>query len=251
MNLSITLTPSVIIANRVAGKFGIGELVTLGCVAMPAGSNVAAIGGVDYKVTQGSGSLSTANTPPNTAIFTAAGKVESVQITASGKNAPNTKAVVTLNIVAPTSLKFTKVGNIKHTNGSADAGFKGTIALQPPGVSYQRLKVREGEFKGKGTGYYAGQQNMVHPASAAPLTIINGNQVNGLDTIYSGIQGQPWSSGTFEWNIPWEYQMPGSNDWIPFGYANHVQEITAQGAVSIGKFNAGPFSAKPSDPTQP
>jgi hypothetical protein len=82
------------------------------------------------------------------------------------------------------------------------------------------------------------------------VTVVNGNRVNGLDTIYSGIQGQPWSAGRFDWNIPWQYQLPGSAEWVTFAYANHVQEITALGAVTIGKYNAGPFSAKPSDPAQ-
>jgi len=122
--------------------------------------------------------------------------------------------------------------------------------LQAPGVSYQRLEVQEGEFSGKGQGYYANLNNLVHPAWSAPLPIFNGNQMNGIDTIYSGLQGQPWSAGKFEWNIPWQWRIVGTANWTTFAYANHVQEINALGAVSIGKFNAGLFATTPSDPNQ-
>ncbi len=253
MNLSINLTPTVVLANRVAGSFGICELISLSCTVTPATANIAALGGVGYKVKQGTGKLSGANTGLGTAIFTASGTAEIVKVAAFGLNDTNKElAIATLKIVAPQSLKFTKVGNsIKHTQGQADAGFMGKVSLEPAGVSYERLRVREGEFKGKGTGYYAVQDNMLHPATAGSVSIINGNQINGDDSIYSGIQGQPWSAGKFEWNIPWQYQTPGNTEWVTFAYANHVQEITASGVVSIGKFNAGPFAAKPSDPTQP
>lgn len=58
MNISITLTPRVNIPSRADGnKFGIGEVVDLRCVATPVGSNIAAIGGVGYRIKQGSGKL--------------------------------------------------------------------------------------------------------------------------------------------------------------------------------------------------
>lgn len=251
MNLSITLNPAFVIANRVAGKFGIGEIINLACVATPIGSNIAALGGVGYRIKEGSGALSAANTVAGTATFTASGKAETVKIAAYGLNDPGKElAVAGLTIIAPTGLNFVKASNIHHTNGSADAGFRGAISLQPAGVSFQRLLIREGEFKGKGSGYYAAQNNMVHPAGAAPVGIINGNHVNGLDTIYSGIQAPPWSDGSFEWYIPWQYQIIGSADWVTFAYATHTEQINALGVVSIGKYNAGPFSAKPSDPNQ-
>ncbi len=250
MRLSITLAPLVVIANRVAGSYGIGEVVAVSCT-VTGGGTIAGLGGVSYKITQGSGALAGAAPAAGTVTFTAAGKVETVKISAFGQNAPNQElAVAGLNIVAPTSLKFVKNSNVFHTHGQADAGFRGNIFLQPPGVSYQNLEVREGEFKGVGSGYYAAQNNMVHPATAAAVAIVNGNQVNGMDTIYSGNQGPPWSAGKFEWNIPWQYRIVGTNDWTTFAYANHVQEINALGAVSIGKFNAGPFTTKPSDPDQ-
>jgi len=135
--------------------------------------------------------------------------------------------------------------------GSADCGFQGNVYLQPPGVSYQALEIREGEFKGKGSGYYQSQNDLNHAATAPPRTIINGNQLDNVDTIYSGIQGTPYTVGRFDWHIPWQYRLAGANDWTTFEYANHVQEITALGAVSIGKFNAGPFTRKVSDVTQP
>lgn len=250
MKLTIVLAPAVVLANRVAGSYGIGEVVNVSCT-VTGGGTIAGLGGVIYRIKQGSGALSAAAPAAGTVTFTASGKAETVKISAFGQNAPNQElAVASLIIIAPTSLKFVKNSNVRHTHGEADAGFCGNIFLQPAGVSYQNLEVREGEFKGSGTGYYASQNNMLHPASEAATAIVNGNQVSVLDEIYSGIQDPPWSAGRFEWNIPWQYRIVGTADWTTFAYANHVQEINALGAVSIGKFNAGPFTTKPSDPNQ-
>lgn len=250
MKLTITHTPQVVIANRTVGKYGVGEVVNLSCV-VSGGSSIAALGGVGYKIKEGSGALSAANPALGTAVFTASGKGETVKIAAYAQNNPSQElATAGFTIVAPSSLKFVKNSHVFHTHGQADAGFRGDIFLQPPGVSYQNLEVREGEFKGKGEGYYAVQNNMNHPASVAAVGIVNGNQVNGQDTIYSGIQGMPWSVGKFDWYIPWQFRIVGTTDWTTFAYANHTQQITATGVVTIGKFNAGPFSAKPSDPSQ-
>src|SRR4051794_12647725 len=107
MNLSITLTPVVAVPNRTAGKYGIGEVVNLSCVATPAGSNIAAIGGVGYRITEGSGVLSGANTALGTAVFTAAAKAGGVKISAYGLNQPDrTLAMAGFTIVAPTGLSF-------------------------------------------------------------------------------------------------------------------------------------------------
>jgi hypothetical protein len=250
MKLTIVLAPLVVLDNRVAGNYGIGEVVAVSCT-VTGGGTIAGLGGVIYKIKQGGGTLSAAAPAAGTVTFTASGKAETVKISAFGQNAPNQElAVASLIIVAPTSLKFVKNSNIFHTHGQANAGFRGNIFLQQPGVSYQNLEIQEGAFKGSGTGYYASQNNMPHPASAAPVAVINGNQVNGMDTIYSGIQPPPWSAGKFEWNIPWQYRIIGTADWTTFAYANQVEEINALGVVSVGKFNAGPFSAKPSDPDQ-
>jgi len=250
MKLTIVLAPAVVLANRVAGSYGIGEVVNVSCT-VTGGGTIAGLGGVIYRIKQGSGALSAAAPAAGTVTFTASGKAETVKISAFGQNAPNQElAVANLIIIAPTSLKFVKNSNVFHTHGEADAGFRGDVFLQPPGVSYENLRVREGEFKSVGTGYYAAQNNLVHPASDAAVPIVNGNRVSLPDTIDSGNQGQPWSAGKFEWNIPWQYQIDGTADWTTFAYTNHVQEINALGAVSIGKFNAGPFTTKPSDPNQ-
>ncbi len=249
VSVSIQLIPAVNLANRVAGSFGIGEVINLSCVVKPAVPGLPGIpGGIIYKVTKGSGIISAAAPLAATAQFTAAGKAEDVAISAYGANDPNkVLATAGFRVLVPNGLKFVQTGAIIHTQGAADCGFTGAIYLQPAGVSYQALQVREGEFKGKGTGYYKSQDNMLHPASNAALSIVSGNRVQGMDTIYSGIQQPPYSAGKFEWHIPWQYRL-GNGDWVTFEYANHVEEITALGAVSIGKFNAGPFTKKVSDP---
>lgn len=250
MHVSIKVVPAVHLEHRVTGKFGLAEIIHLRCEVFPRGSSLASIGGVRYRLKTGGGTFSNANPATGEATYIASARAETVTIQAFGKNAPQEElGTATLEIVAPTSLKFTKVGNVRHTHGCADAGFRGAIRLQMPGLSYERLLVREGEFKGTGQGYYRALNGDVHPASD-PIGIVNGNEVDALDTIYSGIQGQPWSPGSFEWHIPWQYQVIGTTGWTTFTYATHVQQINERGVVRIGKFNAGPFSAKPSDPDQ-
>jgi hypothetical protein len=246
MSITITLTPRVVLQNRTNGSYGIGEIIDLSCVLTGPDTN---IGDVGYRITQGSGTIAGANVAARTATFTASGKAETVKIAAyAAANPSKDLAVAGLVIVAPTGLKFVKTSNVRHTHGQADAGFMGDVFLQPPGVSYERLQTREGAFKGKGTGYYASINNVNHQGN------VNGFPVGGnraaVDEVYSGIQQQPWSAGRFDWNIPWDYQLAGTTTWTTFAYANHVQEITALGAVSIGKYNAGPFTAKPSDANQ-
>ena len=251
MKITIGVNPVVIVPNRLNGKYGIGEIVNLTAI-VSTGGDIATIGGVGFRLKQGSGVFTNVDPVAGTATFTAPEIKGIVKIAAYGLNTPDKElAVSSLDILAPMSLKFVKAGGVIHTYGAADAGFRGNIFLQPSGVSYEQLQVQEGEFAGKGSGYYASQNNMVHPASAAPAGIVNGNQVNGMDTIYSGIQGLPWSLGRFEWHIPWQYQVLGNANWVTFAYANHVQDINAMGVVSIGKFNCGPFKAAQGDPTYP
>lgn len=251
--VTIILTPAVGLVNRRAGYFGIAEQIALTCGVSPAAETIATLGGVSYKIVVGSGRLAAANPALGTATYTCGVVAETVAIAAYGGNAP-TKELgrASFKVIAPTGLSFARIGNhVIHTNGSADAGFRGQVSLTPVGVSYEALVVREGEFRGKASGYYSALDGIVHPASVAPINIVNGNQMNGNDRIYSGIQGAPWSKGRFDWHIPWQYRVVGTADWETFAYANHVQEINALGAVSIGKFNAGPFTAKVTDPTVP
>jgi hypothetical protein len=250
MTLQIVLNPAVVIANRIAGSFGIGEIVNLSC-AVSGPTTVAGLGGVTFKIVQGSGTIAAANVALGTAVFTASTKAEVVKIAAYGVNNQNAQqAVAGLTIVAPTGLKFVKNSNVFHTNGLAVVGFRADVFLQSPGVSYQRLEIREGEFKSVAQGYFARDNGLTHPASGAALGIANGNQMIGNDTISSGPHPAPWSNGKFEWNIPWQWRIVGTAAWTTFAYANHVTEINAMGAVTVAKLNEGPFSAKPSDPTQ-
>ena len=103
-----------------------------------------------YKITKGSGTISAANPGLGTATFRAANKAEAVTISAVSGVGDKPLATQSLNVVVPTSLKFSKASNVHHNSGSADCGFQGEIRLQPPGVSYENLEVREGSFKGKG-----------------------------------------------------------------------------------------------------
>jgi len=123
VKLTIQLTPAVVLANRVAGSYGIGEVINLSCVVSPAAPGLAGIpGGVVFKVTKGSGRISAAAPLAGTATFTAAVKAESVAISAYGANDPNkVLATAGLKIIAPTGLKFVKSSHVRHTTAQPTA----------------------------------------------------------------------------------------------------------------------------------
>jgi hypothetical protein len=54
MTLQIVLAPQVVIANRVAGSYGVGEIVNLSC-AVSGPTTIAGLGGVTFRIVQGSG----------------------------------------------------------------------------------------------------------------------------------------------------------------------------------------------------
>jgi hypothetical protein len=237
--------------NRIAGSYGAGEEIDLSCRIMPAHPGLAGIGGgVKFKITKGSGRITNEAPGMGTATYTAPNKAGEVSITALSGQEQKTLATAGLKVVIPTSLKFVKNSNIHHQQGHAGCGFRGNVFLQPPGVSYQRLQIREGEFKGKATGCFAADNGVVHEASPQPLPIILGNKMDGMDTIHSGPINPPYSPGRFEWHIPWQYRVIGEMEWTTFEYATHIEEIVTTGRVSISKFNEGPFFANVDDPTQ-
>src|SRR5437868_4189719 len=128
-NVSIVLAPAVVLANRVKGSYGIGEVVQLSCTVSPPVPGLAGIpGGVVYKVTKGSGTIAAAAPLAGTATFTAALKAEDVTISAyAGNDRSKVLATAGLKIVAPSVVKFVQTGNVRHTHGQADEGVYGHV----------------------------------------------------------------------------------------------------------------------------
>ena len=67
----------------------------------------------------------------------------------------------------------------------------------------------------------------------------NGCQVLGIDTVFSGDGGPPFSVGDFLWAIPWEFSVGGSPR-VSFTTANQHATADAVGTATISKKGAGP-----------
>jgi hypothetical protein len=123
-------------------------------------------------------------------------------------------------------------------------------------VSFRNVDFREGSVAAIASGFFAGINGIQHPTTATALTIggcdpVNGCQVNGMDTVYTGDWSPPFSAGDFVWNIPWQYAVV-PRAWVTFTTATHHQWADAApnlGRAHIEKKGAGPFTKDANDPT--
>ena len=245
MSESIKLTPRIWVANRIDGCYGVGELIDLE-YNFPPGEK----GPVEFRIKQGRGKLSMTNPALGTAVFEAGCLADDITLAVVSQPEETELASVDLHIMAPTGLRFTKWGYTQHTHGCADVGFRGELYLLPAGVSYENLLVREGPFRGTSVGYYENQTIPSEAGGEIPADVICENRVNGFDGVYSGIHEKPWSEGTYQASIPWEYCIAGQTDWVTFTCVDYVQTLKEDGTTSIRKFSAGSSVARPSDPTR-
>lgn len=248
------LTPVVAIPNQLnRKKFGVGEVVTLSCVIT--GGTIASFGGaISWRAVSGSGVV-TGNDNLGNATYTAGSIGGSAKLEIIRNDTKAAIASVTMNIIAPTGIKFIRGPNmgVLHTNGVAGAGFEAIQHLLPAGVSYQNIEIREGSFKAKATGSYAAEDGRDHATGAWGVgTVANGNVVAGFDTVRSADIAAPYVPGTFEWYIPWQYRvLPAIKANDPpktIEYITHKQEINALGHVTITKGGIT-VSANVGDPT--
>lgn len=248
------LTPVVAVINRLGqgASFGLGEVINLSVQVRPNTANVGTFGGVRWAVKTGSGTLTAITPAAGTAVLTIGGTPGTVELVAYAVNDHATLFTKKITAVAPTDVQFTKIGNVAHTQGLAEAGFIAELALLPVGVSFQNLVVREGSFKSKGSGSFAHFEGLDHPAGAWLAVACNpatGANSCGHDRIHSGTGNAPYTDSSFEWYIPWLYRVGAGGTETNLGYFTHQQSINAAGRVEIQKHTSGKYGANLNDPT--
>ena len=250
------LTPSDNFAGRSNTRFGVGEVINLSFRATPS-QTAAQLGGLKWFIDSGGGTLSGTDGNDGRGVYTAPATARSVRLglkVVSGPNAGSVVATSTITIVAPSdALMVQRPGTfIKHTTGRWSVGFKGNIFLRPTDVSFRGIKWGEGTVAAVATGYLAPLNGKMHPVG--PLIMVGpgdstkGCQVLGIDTVFSGDGGPPFSVGDFLWAIPWEFSVGGSPR-VSFTTANQHATADAVGTATISKKGAGPFARIPGDPT--
>jgi hypothetical protein len=246
------LTPQDNFSGRSTSRFGIAEGINL---SFNAQVSAAALGGLQWSIVSGGGTLTNAGTA-GTATYTASGSAATVVLRLAIVSGQGQMKDYTITIVAPSSGLETKSGlyNIRHTQGYISVGFKGIAFLGPTDVSFANLHFAEGSALAVASGYFASLNGDPHPPTPNPLpagscdSVIGCQVLSAVDTVDTGDDPPPFSSGDFVWPIPWQYQAPGGA-LTTFTTANHHSTAAATGTATISKAGAGPFSKNASDPT--
>ena len=125
-----------------------------------------------------------------------------------------------------------------HIQGKGSAGFKGRPYFTPHDVSFKYIEIREDTCVGTGTGYFLGDTGQVHP-SGQWIGVIEGDPAkpskgDGVDTIKTAANDPPFSAGTFEWPIPWQFRVGGGAA-KSFATVTHQETIEATGKTTMAK----------------
>ncbi len=249
----LTATGKILAKDNFSGRsntrYGVGEILDLSTTA----SSVPTGTGLEWVQVNGNGSVS--NTGAGAGTYTCHDRSEAVKLelrTTGGSGTATVLDTKDFSVVEPSNALMKKAAgtNVWHVHNTASAGFKGEIYMRPTDVSFKYANMREGSAPGTGTGFYSHHNGRSHPVGSW-VTIGGGNssdgsKINGVDTVQSGTDKAPYSAGTFNWPIPWNFKV-GSGTEKNFTTANHYMEADATGTVSISKKGAGPYTKAASD----
>jgi len=249
------LTPQDNFSGRSTSRFGIAEVINL---SFNAQTTAAALGGLQWTIVSGGGSLSNAGTD-GTGTYTAPGTAATVvlRLAIVSGSSQGQKKDYTLTIVTPSAGLLSKFTNVRHTQGYISVGFEGHPYLEPTDVSFANLQFAEGAAIADATGYFASLNGELHDPTANPENIgscdsVIGCQVLATDTVDTLDDPPPFSNGDFLWPIPWQYKAP-EGALTTFTTANQRMSAVATSSTAaiatISKAGAGPYSKNASDPT--
>lgn len=247
------LTPDDNFTGRSQKKYGLEEKVTLDATIVPATVTAAQVGGLEWTINSGVGSLSNVG-QDGTADYDAGATAGSVKLRLTIKSGPLKDQFQSYDktVVAPRGTRMTRASaNVKHTQGIASAGILLYYWLDPKDVSFSNLTFGEGTTTATGaTGIYVSVPPGDHPQNYFGA-ILNGDsakgcRVSGTDGAFS--QRSPWApGGTYTWSIPSQY-IDDTSTRHSFGSQNHVPTIQPNGDMTMAK-GGHSGSAALNDPT--
>lgn len=253
------LTPRDNFAGRSADRLGLAEVADLSFSASPA-ATANDLGGLNWEIGAGGGTLTPAPGNTGRAVFTAAATPGGVRLelrTASGRPAGLEVAHLIVSMVAPDDAVMEQIPGtgVQHANGQCSVGFCGRIFLRPVDVSFRNIQFSEGEGIVIASGYYHGIRGASHCASNPchnPIPVGDGNsstgsKVLGVDNA-AQTNGPPFAPGFLLWPITWQYRV-GSSSWVPFTVAKALVIADGTGRATISKKGSTPVSAVAADPT--
>lgn len=196
---TVATTPGL----RTRTRIGVGEEVNL----------THAPGSAAWTTT--AGTLSAAN--GTTVILTAPDTAQRITVRAGG-------VTLQFDIIAPTSATMDREPGtgVKHTLNQPDSGIQTRVFLGPDDVNFNKLRYRELDVAGTGTGVYscnpasgghcgAGGGGNPCPDKAMTSTVVAGMGTQSVlgDCAYSGHCGTapPFGAGSVSLSIPYEYRV--------------------------------------------
>jgi hypothetical protein len=166
--------------------------------------------------------------------------------------------------------------NLRHLQNRAGVGFKMWGNLLPATVPFDGVQWREHTGVGMGAGHFAHENGRIHAPTGVPHNAAN-QLVNQLSQLWMTVHANPggnrifnwigqidtvdtgnhapnpavgaaaptWKVSSHHWNIEWKYRVRTSRGWSGekvLEPAMHEAKIDANGAATIKKGNAGPFT---------
>jgi outer membrane protein OmpA-like peptidoglycan-associated protein len=262
-----TLTARDNFAGRSTTRFGVGEIIDLNFLSLPA-RPAADFGGLQWVHVSGAGTLTNVN-DVGTATFTAPATAGTERLelrVAAGATAGRVVSSHAITIVVPTGVRMTEVVGTAPgfanpgvvPAGTWGAGFQANVFVDPRDVSFQGVVFGEGTVTSVVTpagSFQSPFAGLAHPVNtfgpAHGGNITTGTPVSPpVDNITTG-QLAPTGSlfgiptcgvSDFLWAIPWEFSVAGGpRTPIASFTANHHATSTLFCNATIEKGGAGPF----------
>jgi hypothetical protein len=219
---TVATTPGL----RTRTRIGVGEEVNL----------THAPGSAAWTTTAGTLSATTGTT----VILTAPDTAQKVTVRGGG-------ATIEFEIVAPTSVSMDREPGtgVKHTKDQPDSGIQTRVFLGPDDVNFNKLRYRELDVAGTGSGVYscnpasgghcgAGGGGNPCPDKAMTTTVVAGMGTQSVlgDCAYSGHCGTaaPFAAGSVTLVIPYEYRV-GAGAFHSFTNVGQVHILAADGST--------------------
>ncbi len=273
VSVNAVLTPVDNFSGRSQTSYGVYENVNLSLTTSPSGYE-SKIGTPQWT---GTGDGITSDYGGGSGLFFAGDVAGSATVTLSITSGPLAGKTFSKSrtVVAPSGVTLVQTGGVKHTQGTASAGFDALTYFTPTNVSFDDAEEEEEytaaeENAGKqgpvgvGTGAYSYLNGRQHPGggySRGGSGNITTGCLIGTDHIRTGNLAVPISQdGDFTWVIPRDYEVaggsttPGTTVHSAYTSCTHHQHVTKTDAngntvTTISKGGIGPLSTNSKDPT--
>jgi len=235
----ISQTVATVPADRKRRKIGVGEKVNL----------TFNLGSANWTATGGTLSVASGSTTR----FTSPDRASVVKITAIDTSGEQDE--ITFTVIEPSGVLMERANGtgIWHIQSIPSVGIRTSIYIQPADVSFENIKIVEGDCPGVVTGYLVGTplDGIAHGFHGAgnkvgvgPVVSGKGSKVLANDTAQSGHCnfGLPYSDGTFLWAIPWSFSVSSGGD-KQFAIVNQNFKIDSAGAMDVLKAGANGHAA--------